>query len=241
MRAAALLCVLLASTSARAGAQKYEPLSNEVKTALSAAISNSAPPHIVTADIHERLLYLDWLGEMSDRLKKKQPEFQVRRDLLETVYYEAHRAGLDPALVLGLIEVESNFRKFAVSRAGARGLTQVMPFWSDLIGDGDASKLFNLRVNVRFGCVILRHYLDEESGSLYRALGRYNGSVGQAAYPNLVLAAWKHWQYTPHLAAPIPGPDRSGNVADAALTPVPDRAGASTTPGAPVGRAETSR
>jgi soluble lytic murein transglycosylase-like protein len=150
------------------------------------------------------LAYLEWLAEMSNRLKSRQPNFVVRRDLLETVYYEAKRAGLEPSLVLGLIQVESNFRKYAVSQAGARGLTQVMPFWVDLIGDGDPSKLFDLRVNIRFGCVILRHYLDQEQGSLFRALGRYNGSLGQADYPNLVLAAWKKWEYTPELQPSVP-------------------------------------
>lgn len=187
-----------------AGAQQYELLSDSVRTALSAAIADQDPPRVIFSNIHDRLAYLEWLGEMSERLKPKQPNFLVRKDLLETVYYEAKRAGLEPALMLGLIQVESNFRKFAVSRAGARGLTQVMPFWADLIGDGDARKLFNLRVNIRFGCVILRYYLDAEKGNLFRALGRYNGSVGQADYPYRVLAAWKKWQYTPQLAPSVP-------------------------------------
>jgi soluble lytic murein transglycosylase-like protein len=105
------------------------------------------------------------------------------------VHYEATRAGLDPELVLGLIEVESGFKKYAVSSAGARGYMQVMPFWVDDIGLGDQN-LFHLRTNLRYGCTILRHYLDMEKGDLYRALGRYNGSLGQAEYPNLVRAAW---------------------------------------------------
>ena len=189
---------------AQAGAQQYELLSDAVRTALSAAISDQEPPRVTFDNIRERLAYLEWLGEMSERLKSRQPNFLVRKDLLETVYYEAKRAGLEPALMLGLIQVESNFRKFAVSRAGARGLTQVMPFWVDLIGNGDTSELFNQRVNIRFGCVILRHYLDAEKGNLFRALGRYNGSLGQAAYPYRVLAAWKKWQYTPQLAPSIP-------------------------------------
>lgn len=205
-RWALLLGAHLAMTPllAHAGAQQYEPLSASVKTALSSAISNSQPPRASFANIHDRLAYLDWLGEMSERLHPKEPNFVVRRDVLETVYYEAKRAGLDPALMLGLIQVESNFRKFAVSQSGARGLTQVMPFWADLIGDGDAEKLFNLRVNIRFGCVILRHYLDLEQGDLFRALGRYNGSLGQAGYPDLVLAAWKRWEYTPELSPSVP-------------------------------------
>jgi len=200
------LLLTVAPCTVFAGAQQYEPLSASVRTALSAAISNTQPPRVNFETSQERIAYLEWLAEMSARLKSKEPQFIVRRDVLETVYYEAKRAGLEPALVLGLIQVESNFRKHAVSQAGARGLTQVMPFWVDLIGDGDASKLFNLRVNIRFGCVILRYYLDMEQGSLYRALGRYNGSLGQADYPNLVLAAWKKWEYTPQLVAAVPKP-----------------------------------
>ncbi len=191
-----------ATGAAYAGAQAYEPLTEEVRTVLSSEISNSDPPRVQFNNMKDRLEYLEWLGEMSERLKSRQPNFLVRKDIIETVYYESKRAGLDPAMMLGLIQVESGFHKFAVSGAGARGLTQVMPFWADLIGDGDRRKLFDMRVNIRFGCVILRHYLDIESGNLYRALGRYNGSLGQPQYPNMVLAAWKKWQYTPGLAMP---------------------------------------
>ena len=105
--------------------------------------------------------------------------------------------GLDVALVMGLVQVESNFRKFAVSRVGARGYMQVMPFWTRVLGDGDASRLFHLQTNLRFGCVILRHYLDRERGDLFLALGRYNGSRGQAPYPNAVLAARRYWDIVP--------------------------------------------
>jgi len=99
------------------------------------------------------------------------------------------------SLVLGLIQVESNFRKFVVSHAGARGYMQVMPFWTRVIGDGDAGKLFHMQTNLRFGCVILRHYLDRENGNLFLALGRYNGSRGKAAYPDAVLGAQRAWQF----------------------------------------------
>jgi len=201
-RALLLTLGLVWAAEVHAGAQQYEPLSVEVRTVLSTAIANGDPPRVTFSDYAQRLAYLEWLGEMSERLKSRQPNFLVRKDILETVYYEAKRAGLDPALMLGLIQVESNFRKFAVSGAGARGLTQVMPFWTDLIGDGDAKKLFDMRVNIRFGCVILRHYLDMEQGNLFRALGRYNGSLGQEQYPNMVLAAWKKWEYLPQLATP---------------------------------------
>lgn len=137
----------------------------------------------------------DWLGEMSRRLEKRIPNRDYRIDLLRSVHYEATRAGLDPQLVLGLIQVESAFRKYAVSSAGARGYMQVMPFWLKVIGSPEDS-LFDLRTNLRYGCTILRHYLDIEKGDLYRALGRYNGSLGKAEYPNLVRAAWQnHWGY----------------------------------------------
>lgn len=199
---AALAGGLAFPPAARAGAQRYEPLADSVRTALSASIADERPPRVHFPDIRARLVYLEWLGEMSERLKKRTPDYRTRLEFLETVYYESKRAGLDPALMLGLIQVESGFHKFAISSAGARGFTQVMPFWARLIGDGDARKLFNMQANIRYGCVVLRHYLDQENGDLFRALGRYNGSVGRAAYPNLVLGAWKRWDYHPQLAPP---------------------------------------
>ncbi len=127
---------------------------------------------------------------MSPRLERRIPDTRERLAFLKTVHYEATRAGLEPELVLGVIEVESNFRKYAVSHAGARGYMQVMPFWVKLIGDKETN-LFHLRTNLRFGCTILRHYIDIERGNLYRALGRYNGSLGQPQYPTLVLGKWR--------------------------------------------------
>src|SRR5688572_738399 len=172
--------------SAQAGAQVEEPLSDSVRSALSAAIASAAPPKPVFADIEERLTHLRWLGVMSERLKKRKSEHRTRVEFLETVWYESKRAALEPALVLGLIQVESGFRKYAISKAGARGYMQVMPFWARLIGDGDVSRLFHMQTNLRFGCVILRHYLDVERGDLFLALGRYNGSRGRAPYPDAV-------------------------------------------------------
>ncbi|PHM21589.1 MAG: lytic transglycosylase [Curvibacter sp. PD_MW3] len=180
---------------AQAGAQIEEPLADAVRTALSAAIANNAPPVPEFANTEARLHYLRWLGAMSERLKKKKHEWQVRREFLQTVWYESKRAGLDVSLVLGLIQVESNFRKFAVSSVGARGYMQVMPFWTRVIGDGDAGKLFHMQTNLRFGCVILRHYLERERGDLFMALGRYNGSRGKAPYPDAVLAARRQWEF----------------------------------------------
>jgi len=112
------------------------------------------------------------------------------------VYYEARRASLDPQLILGIIQVESGFKKYAVSKAGAYGYMQVMPFWRKLIGH-PSHNLFHRRINLRYGCTILRHYLDIEKGNYFRALGRYNGSLGKAAYPNLVKNAWHgNWAYS---------------------------------------------
>jgi soluble lytic murein transglycosylase-like protein len=179
----------------QAGAQLEEPLIDSVRSALSSAITNRAPPIPQFPDTESRLEYLRWLGAMSHRLMKKKPEWQIRKEFLQTVWYESKRAGLEPALVLGLIQVESNFRKFALSRVGARGYMQVMPFWTRAIGDGDPGKLFHMQTNLRFGCVILRHYLDRENGDLFMGLGRYNGSRGKASYPNAVFAARKRWEF----------------------------------------------
>ena len=194
-----LLALLLCAVSATswAGNQKEEAMADSVRIALARAITDSRPPKVKYADIHERLQYLYWLGEMSERLKKKLPDVQVRLEFLETVWYEAHRAGLEPELVLGLIQVESAFRKYALSPVGAHGYMQVMPFWTRVIGDGDRRKLFNMQTNLRFGCAILRMYIDMERGDLYLALGRYNGSRGRPEYPNAVLAAWRRWEYKP--------------------------------------------
>ncbi|MCE2908612.1 MAG: lytic transglycosylase domain-containing protein [Burkholderiaceae bacterium] len=178
---------------ARAGAQLEEPLSDAVRTALSAAVAERAPPKPSFARTEDRLAYLRWLGTASDRLKRRKAEHHVRVEFLETVWYESRRAGLETALVLGLIQVESGFRKYAISSAGARGYMQVMPFWTRAIGDGDPSRLFHLQTNLRFGCVILRHYLERERGDLFPALGRYNGSRGRAEYPNLVFGARRQW------------------------------------------------
>ena len=187
--------VLLFQEHSYAGAQVEEPLVDSVRGALSAAIHNSAPPSADFASTQARLHYLRWLSVSSERLKKKKPEWDTRREFLQTVWYESKRAGLDVSLVLALIQVESNFRKFAVSRVGARGYMQVMPFWSRVLADGDPGKLFHMQTNLRFGCVILRHYLDLEKGDLFLALGRYNGSRGKAAYPKAVQDARKNWEF----------------------------------------------
>ena len=179
---------------AHAGAQVEEPLADSVRTALSAAVSDAAPPRPSFGSEADRAAYLNWLAVTGDKLKRAKSEPHTRTEFLEAVWYESRRAGLEEALVLGLIQVESGFRKYAISSAGARGYMQVMPFWARTIGDGDASRLFHLQTNLRFGCVILRHYLGVERGDLFMALGRYNGSRGRAEYPNMVFAARRRWQ-----------------------------------------------
>ena len=191
-----LAAMLACAIAAHAGNQKEEALADGVRLALANAIADSRPPKPQFVNIDERIRYLHWLGEMSTRLKKRLPDLQVRREFLETTWYEARRAGLDPALVLGLIQVESAFRKYAVSPVGAHGYMQVMPFWTRVIGDGDRRKLFHMQTNLRYGCSILRLYLDMENGNLFLALGRYNGSRGRPEYPNAVLSAWKQWEFT---------------------------------------------
>lgn len=186
---------LAAPQAAHAGGQLEEPLMDSVRTALSSAVANQAPPEPEFFTTESRLHYLRWLGTQSDRLRRRKPEWEVRRDFLQTVWYESKRAGLDVSLVLGLIQVESGFRKFAVSSVGARGYMQVMPFWTRVIGDGDPGKLFHMQTNLRFGCVILRHYIDRERGDLFMALGRYNGSRGRSPYPDAVFAAQRNWLF----------------------------------------------
>ncbi len=189
-----LIAALLFScaSAAFAGAQKYEVLSASAQAALHKAVSDSRPS---VTSFKTPMDAVDWLAAMSPRLEKRIPNREYRIDLLRSVHYEATRAGLDPQLVLGLMQVESGFRKYAVSSAGARGYMQVMPFWVKLIGRPEDS-LFDLRTNLRYGCTILRHYLDIEKGDLFRALGRYNGSLGKPEYPNMVRAAWQNqWSY----------------------------------------------
>ena len=190
---AALSVALWVPLLACAGNQDEEKLSDSVRASLQAAIADRAVPVLLFksgADNAHK-----WLSEMSRRLEKRIPDRKQRIELLKTVQYEATRAGLDPQLVLGVMQVESGFKKYAVSSAGARGYLQVMPFWTRVIGERHHN-LFALRTNLRYGCVILRYYLDRENGDFFRALGRYNGSLGKADYPNLVLGAWKgSWKY----------------------------------------------
>ena len=196
LRLTGLLLALLPQL-ALAGNQIYEPLSASVQSQMHATISDQATPYLAFDTVEEARA---WLDVMSRKLERRIPDTRAREEFLVTVHYEAKRAGLDPQLVLGLIQVESAFRKYAVSSAGARGYMQVMPFWVKQIGQ-PGQNLFHLRTNLRYGCVILKHYLEIEKGDLFRALGRYNGSLGQAAYPNTVVRAWlNNWRYPVQVA-----------------------------------------
>jgi len=202
----ALIAVLTAATQlAFAGQQREEHLADSVRTAMGTAVTGLTPPQPFLATPADKQVYAQWLQRnlqtLNARLRQihgnaglpelATPELQTM--FLQTVWYESSRAALDPSLVLGLMEVESGFRKYAVSGAGAIGVMQVMPFWPRLLTQGDATALFQWQANMRFGCVILRHYLKIENGDVFMALGRYNGVRGQRAYPNAVMAARKRW------------------------------------------------
>jgi soluble lytic murein transglycosylase-like protein len=194
MRKLIATLLLIVPALAWAGAQREEQLSASVRAVMQKAVSDTAAPRLIFKSETEAY---SWLAEMSRRLEQRIPDKEFRLVFLKTVHYEATRAGLDPQLVLGLIQVESGFKKYAVSSVGARGFMQVMPFWVRQIGAPDQN-LFHLRVNLRYGCTILRHYLNIENGDLFRALGRYNGSLGQPEYPNMVVGTWrKNWGYAP--------------------------------------------
>lgn len=186
-------CLLLLPRFAYAGAQREETLSDDVASIMRQSVERASPPRLVfqRASDGQR-----WLNEMSVRLTRFVDDELYRRRLLIMIQYEAARADLDTQVILGLIEVESAFRQYAMSHVGAKGLMQVMPFWQRYIGQ-DTHNLFDVRTNLRYGCTILRHYLNLENGHLHRALARYNGSLGSNKYPNAVLGAWKNrWQWS---------------------------------------------
>jgi len=184
-RAALLLALVLAApATALAGAQDYEKLSASVRASMSRTINER--PTIDPNDLETRA----WVRVMVKRVRSKFEDEESARDFLVTLRYESRRAGLDPHLMLALVDVESKFRRYAVSGAGALGYMQVMPFWVNLIGE-PAHNLFQMKLNLRYGCTIFRHYLDRENGNIARALARYNGSLGKPDYPDLVQKAWK--------------------------------------------------
>ncbi|MBS0298880.1 MAG: lytic transglycosylase domain-containing protein [Proteobacteria bacterium] len=188
-----MLPFLLLGSHSHANNLQYEQLAASTQTILFHGVSDQAVSYTEYAAVADSIT---WLVNMSRRLEKHIPDSLEREEFLRTVFYEATRAGLDPQLVLSVIQVESGFKKYAVSHAGARGYMQVMPFWVNAIGHQDHN-LFHLRVNLRYGCTILRHYLNQEKGDYFRALGRYNGSLGEAAYPQLIFNKWQTtWRYT---------------------------------------------
>jgi soluble lytic murein transglycosylase-like protein len=190
------IVLLFVPIFAQAGAQIYEPLSASVRAGMHIKVTDKPVKRqqFVSLFASEKKA-MAWLATMSKRLKKRIPDPKERDDFLMTVYYEARRLALDPQLILGIIQVESGFKKYALSSSYAYGYMQVMPFWIKLIGDPD-DDLFHMRHNLRYGCTILRHYLKIEEGDYFRALGRYNGSLGKASYPNLVKSAWHGtWAY----------------------------------------------
>lgn len=192
-----LLLVLSHAFTAQANTQHYEKLIVSAHTFSYTVINDEAVTHQQYTSLASDD---DWLAVMSERLKRFKPDQYEREAFLRTVYYEAKRAGLDPQLILSIIQVESGFKKYAISHAGARGYMQIMPFWVETIGD-HKHNLFHLRVNLRYGCMILRHYLDKENGDYFRALGRYNGSLGQSSYPQMVFNLWfSVWHYSNNAA-----------------------------------------
>lgn len=195
---AAAIAVLVTPAPAQAGAQVEERLAASVVSGLQRAIADNPVPR----DYVDRAGVRSWLVDMSRKLETRFPDENARMEFLATVHYEAVRAGLDPQLVLGVIHHESNFRKYAISVADARGYMQVMPFWVRLIGSSEQN-LFQLRTNLRYGCTILRHYLDVENGDVFRALGRYNGSLGRAEYPTAVMAAAQRYRADPSPLAAV--------------------------------------
>lgn len=160
---------------------------------LEAAVADTVRHEVATADEQEWVDHSDktlvTLMLKNKALAERLADNKLRHELLQTIHYEAKRAGLEPDLVLSVIRGESNFRKYAISSAGARGYMQVMPFWADIVGER-STDLFNVRTNLRLGCAILRAYLDQEKGDLSRALARYNGSTGDSTYSNYIYAFW---------------------------------------------------
>jgi len=184
LAALAVSAALASPTQLLAGAQQYEALSASVRSAMSNAVNDRTSVDFKDLDTRA------WVRGMTRGVAARFADEESARQFLALVRYEAMRAGLDPHLVLAVIDVESRFRKYAVSKAGARGLMQVMPFWVKELGEA-SHNLFQERTNLRYGCTILRHYLDREKGNMTNALARYNGTLGQPQYSNRVLKAWK--------------------------------------------------
>lgn len=172
-----LVCCLLFGINASAANEQSNKA--ELRKLLQQAIKDSS-------SFEDRFDAEVWLVDMSNRLAKIMPDHRKRLKLLQQIHFEATRANLHPELILAVINVESNFNRFAISSAGAQGLMQVMPFWLKEIGKPN-DNLFDIRTNLRLGCTILKYYINKEKGDLTRALARYNGSLGRYKYPNKVF------------------------------------------------------
>ncbi len=180
-----LFCLLL---HVNVHAAPTHPPDEKLKALLKAAVASNH-------SFQDRFDAQVWLMDMATRLGTTVPDPHERVEILKTIHSEATRARLRPELVLAVVQVESNFDRFAISRSGARGLMQIMPFWLDEIGrPGD--NLFHIGTNLRYGCTILRYYLDMENGHLSKALARYNGSAGQWEYPRRVFSSldWRWYK-----------------------------------------------
>lgn len=181
-----LLIIYSHSLIGHSASQQYQEISlsnrQELRQKLNSGTTINSFKDVTTA--------INWIGQQSYQLRYKIPDDQKRRQLLRMIHYEATRYRLDPDLVLALIEVESGFNRFALSYVGASGLMQVMPFWKELIGS-EKDSLFDAQTNLRYGCIILRHYLDLENNNVARGLARYNGSLGTDTYSSLVLNTWQ--------------------------------------------------
>ena len=182
------LCLLLMLTLLLPTSAFAEQVDAELRQRLSTAMAEDG-------GFEDRFEAEVWLADMSERLRPRIRSEAERLELLRMVHAEARRAELSPELVLAVIQVESNFDRFAISVVGARGLMQIMPFWLEELGRPD-DNLFDVHTNLRFGTTILRYYLDIEKGHESRALARYNGSLGSHKYPNLVFNALRHrWHH----------------------------------------------
>lgn len=179
-----LLYILTSIVAAPSASQEIDP---ELRAALKRTVNESS-------SFEDRFDAEVWLVDMSSRLSRYIKDPNDRLDLLKLIHSEAKKAGVEPELVLSVIHIESRFDRFAISRVGAQGLMQVMPFWKAEIGR-PTDNLTKVDTNLRYGCTILKHYIDREKGDLIRALARYNGSLGKTWYPEKVLNAWERYWF----------------------------------------------
>ncbi|MBR9805442.1 lytic transglycosylase domain-containing protein [bacterium] len=181
------LALALGASSSLASDRKSQRKDNELRDFLQAHLAD-------TADFDDKFDAEVWMLSMASRMNRYRVSHDDKMHILKTVYREAKKAELQPDLVLAVMEIESAFNRYAISRVGAQGLMQVMPFWKNEIGRPD-DNLTNIDTNIRYGCTILKFYLNKEKGNMIRALARYNGSLGRTVYPEKVLVAWeRHWR-----------------------------------------------